>query len=188
MYDFVAGYLRYSTYVNAYFWLATDAYPPFSSDPGAGYPVRLNIAAPQERYSRVKVLFRIVLAIPVMIILYAMQIVAEIGAVLAWFAIVLLGRQPKGLQDMIVLGLSYQQRAYAYLMLITEDWPPFTDEPPRQVEPPAPAFGALPSTPPAAAGVGPEAPGVPAPPPSPPPPEREDDQERPPDPFGRSDT
>jgi hypothetical protein len=50
---------------------------------------------------------------------------------------------------MIVLGLSYQQRAHAYLGLVTEDWPPFTDESARSVEAP-PSFGALPSTPPVA--------------------------------------
>ncbi|MEA2252374.1 MAG: hypothetical protein QOI62_1218 [Solirubrobacteraceae bacterium] len=172
MYDFVAGYLRYSTYVNGYLWLVTDEYPPFSGDPGASYPVRLDIAPPQERYSRLRVLFRIVLAIPVMIIVYAMQIVAQVGALLAWFAIVLLGRQPKGLQDMIVLGLSYQQRAYAYLMLITEDWPPFTDEGYGTRVEQAPSFGALPSSPPASTGGRTVTTGA-------------EGDERPPDPFGR---
>jgi Domain of unknown function (DUF4389) len=157
MYDFVAGFFRYSTAVNGYCYLLTDVYPPFGPDVD-GYPVRLNIAPPKEKYNRLKVLFRIILAIPPYIISYAMSIVAQIGAFLAWFAIVALGRQPKGLQDMIVLGLSYQQRAYAYMALITEDWPPFTDDATRQVEPAAPAFGALSSTPPAAAGAGPEAP------------------------------
>jgi hypothetical protein len=83
-----------------------------------------------------------------------------VGAFLAWFAIVVLGRQPKGLQDMIVLGMSYQQRAYAYMALLSEDWPPFTDDASRRVEE-APSFGALPSTPPAA-GTAPEAPAPPA--------------------------
>jgi hypothetical protein len=160
MYDFVAGSLRYSTRVYGYTCLLTDEYPPFSGDPTITYPVRLNIAAPKPEYSRLKVLFRIVLAIPVLIITYAMQIVAQVGAFLAWFAIVVLGRQPKGLQDMIVLGLSYQQRAYTYIALITEDWPPFTDEKPRGIEEPS-SFGALPSTPPAA-GTAPEAPAEPA--------------------------
>ena len=49
------------------------------------------------------------------IIVYAMQIVWEIGAFIAWFVIVIMGKQPKGLQDMIVLGISYQQRAYSYI-------------------------------------------------------------------------
>ena len=154
MYDFVAGSLRYSTRVYGYIWLLTDEYPPFSGSAGTPYPVDLNIGAPKSEYSRLKVLFRIILAIPVLIIHYAMQIVAEVGAFIAWFAIVALGRQPKGLQDMIVLGTSYQQRAYAYLALITEDWPPFTDETTGRVEA-APAFGALASSPPAA---GPEHP------------------------------
>jgi Domain of unknown function (DUF4389) len=149
MYDFVAGFFRYGTAVHGYFYLLTDTYPPFGPDVDS-YPVRLNIAPPQDEYSRLKVLFRIILAIPPYIIAYAMNIVMQVGAFLAWFAIVALGRQPKGLQDMIVLGMSYQQRAYAYMALLAEDWPPFTDERPPSVEE-APSFGALPSTPPAAA-------------------------------------
>jgi Domain of unknown function (DUF4389) len=153
MYDFVAGFFRYGTAVHGYFYLLTDEYPPFGSDVDS-YPVRLNVAPPQDEYSRLKVLFRIILAIPPYIIAYAMNIVMQVGAFLAWFAIVVLGRQPKGLQDMIVLGMSYQQRAYAYMALLAEDWPPFTDEGPRQVEQ-QPSFGALPSTP---AAAGPDAP------------------------------
>jgi hypothetical protein len=156
MYDFVAGAFRYGTAVHGYFYLLTDEYPPFGPDVDS-YPVRLNIAPPQEQYSRLKVLFRIILAIPPYIIAYAMNIVMQVGAFLAWFAIIVLGRQPKGLQDMIVLGMSYQQRAYAYMALLAEDWPPFTDDATRRVEEPS-SFGALPSTPPAAAPEAPEAP------------------------------
>jgi hypothetical protein len=155
MYDFVAGALRYGTRVGGYAFLLTDEYPPFSGDPATPYPVDLNIGPPKAEYSRLKVLFRIILMIPVYIIAYAMQIVFEVGALLAWFAIVVLGRQPKGLQDMIVLGMSYHQRAYTYFFLLTEDWPPFTDETEGRTVEAAPAFGALASSPPAA---GPEHP------------------------------
>jgi hypothetical protein len=155
MYDFVAGALRYQTRVYGYAALLSDEYPPFSGDPAAPYPVDLSIGPPKPEYSRLKVLFRLILAIPVLIIQYAMQIVAQVGAFLAWIAIVILGRQPKGLQDMIVLGLSYQQRATAYLALLTEDWPPFTDDTTGRTVEAAPAFGALAATPPAA---GPESP------------------------------
>jgi hypothetical protein len=155
MYDFVAGALRYQTRVYGYASLLTDEYPPFSGDPAAPFPVDLSIGPPKAEYSRLKVLFRLILGIPVLIIQYAMQIVAQVGAFLAWFAIVILGRQPKGLQDMIVLGLSYQQRATAYFALLTEDWPPFTDDTTGRSVDPAPSFGALAATPPAA---GPESP------------------------------
>ncbi len=155
MYDFVAGALRYQTRVYGYAGLLSDQYPPFSGDPATAYPVDLVIGPPKEEYSRLKVLFRLILAIPVLIIQYAMQIVAEVGAIIAWFAIVILGRQPKGLQDMIALGMSYQQRATAYLALLTEEWPPFTDDTASHTVEPAPAFGALAASPPAA---GPESP------------------------------
>jgi hypothetical protein len=155
MYDFVSGALRYQTRVYGYASLLTDEYPPFSGDPATPYPVDLGIGPPKAQYSRLKVLFRLIIGIPVLIIQYAMQIVAQVGAFLAWFAIVVLGRQPKGLQDMIVLGLSYQQRATAYFALLTEDWPPFTDDTTGRSVEAAPAFGALASTPPAA---GPESP------------------------------
>ena len=195
MYDFVAGFFRYSTAVHGYWFLLTDDYPPFGPDVDS-YPVRLNIASPQDEYSRLKVLFRIILAIPVYIIAYAMNIVAQVGAFLAWFAIVVLGRQPKGLQDMIVLGLSYQQRGYAYMALLTEDWPPFIDDATRRVEE-SPSFGTLAPTPPAA-GSGPEAPAAPpattareapsAPPEAPPERSDEDEEPPPPGPFGPSST
>jgi hypothetical protein len=155
MYDFVAGALRYQTRVYGYASLLSDEYPPFSGDPATPYPVDLGVGPPKAQYSRLKVLFRLILGIPVLIIQYAMQIVAQVGAFLAWWAIVFLGRQPKGLQDMIVLGLSYQQRATAYFALLTEDWPPFTDETTGRSVEPAPSFGALAATPPAA---GPESP------------------------------
>jgi hypothetical protein len=129
LYDFVAGSQRYGTAVYGYLALLTDEYPPFSADTD-DYPIHIKIPPPKAEYNRLKVLFRIFLAIPVFIIVYAMQIVWEIGAVIAWFVIVIIGKQPKGLQDMIVLGVSYQQRASAYIGLLTEDWPPFTDDRP----------------------------------------------------------
>jgi hypothetical protein len=126
LFEFVASFVRYATAFYGYLWLLTDEYPPFGGET-SDYPVRLEIGPPQERYSRLKVGFRIILAIPVYIVLYVMQIIAQIGAFLAWFAIVVLGRQPRGLQDMIALGVSYQQRATAYLALLTDAWPPFAD-------------------------------------------------------------
>jgi hypothetical protein len=126
LYAFVAALQRYSTAVYGYVALLTDEYPPFGADTD-NYPTRIKIPPPKPEYDRLKTLVRIILAIPVLVIAYAMQIVWQIGAVLAWLVIVVTGKQPKGLQDMIVLGLSYQQRAYCYVALLTEDWPPFTD-------------------------------------------------------------
>jgi uncharacterized protein DUF4389 len=129
LYEFVAGFTRYLASVSGYAGLLTDRFPPFSGAEGLEYPVRLRIGPPLEQYSRAKAAFRLVLAIPVMLIAYAMRIVAQVGSFLAWFAIVVLGRQPEALQSMIVLGLSYEVRAYTYFLLLDEAWPPFTDAP-----------------------------------------------------------
>jgi hypothetical protein len=177
LYDFVAGFLRYMSRVYGYAQLGVDPYPPFTGAEERAYPVRLNIGPPLERYSRLKAGFRFILAIPIALVVYAMQIVYGIGSFIAWFAIVILGRQPRGLQDMIHLGLSYQQRAAAYFALITEDWPPFTQDETPRVEP-APAFGTLPeSGPPAAAAT-----------PTPPPavPETTSEPDEPPTPVGEA--
>ena len=143
LYDFVTNFQRYTARWYGYAHLLTDEYPPFSGSPDRPYPVDLYIGPPVPEYSRWKAGLRLILAIPVTIIAYAMQIVAEIGAFLAWFAIVVTGKQPRALQDMTNLGLSYYTRANPYYGLVTEDWPAFTDEQ-RTVEPGSPAGEPLP--------------------------------------------
>ncbi len=61
LHDFFASYIRFTTHLHAYFFLAADPYPSFSGKPG--YPVDVEIDPP-ERQSRWKTLFRIVLVIP----------------------------------------------------------------------------------------------------------------------------
>jgi len=138
LYDFTAGVLRYMTRLNAYMYLAADPYPPFDMQEHPEYPIRLRVAPPKESYSRVKVFFRGLLAIPVMLIYYALSLVMQIGAFLSWFVIVFTGKQPEGLQNMINLGVGYGARGYAYMLLLTEDFPPFSSED-QETVPPAPA-------------------------------------------------
>jgi hypothetical protein len=128
LYDFVAGFIRYYTRVLAYTLLLTDPYPRFNGSDDASYPVRMSFAGPFERYSRLKTLFRAILAIPIMILRYVMTLLLEIGAVAAWFIVVITGKMPRGLFDLMVLANSYTARSDAYLFLLTETYPPFQDE------------------------------------------------------------
>ena len=64
----------------------------------------MSFQEPLEQYSRLKVLFRLILAIPILIVRYAMNILLQIGAVGAWFVIVFTGRMPRGLFDLMVLA------------------------------------------------------------------------------------
>jgi hypothetical protein len=127
LYAFVYGLTRYAAAVYAYIHLLTDEYPPFGSEVD-GYPARLMLSPePLPEYDRLKTLFRIILIIPPAIVAYAMSVVAEIGAFLAWVLIVVTGKQNKGLQDFTQLGLSYQVRLLPYYTLMTESWPSFTN-------------------------------------------------------------
>ncbi|HWX45491.1 MAG TPA: DUF4389 domain-containing protein [Solirubrobacteraceae bacterium] len=147
LYDFVAGYTRFLTRVTAYAALLCDPYPAFGGSDDPAYPVRLEFTGPLEQYSRLKTLFRIVLAIPIVIVRYVMGLLLEIGAVAAWFVILVTGRMPRGLFDLMVLANSYTARSDAYLYLLAETYPPFQDDQtraagtaaPPSFEPPAPA-------------------------------------------------
>src|SRR5580704_11708752 len=97
LFDFVAGFNRTLARGTAYFALLSDPYPPFSGADNAGYPVRMEFAGPIESYSRLKTLFRLLLAIPIAILRYVMNILLEIGALGAWVVIVITGRLPRGL-------------------------------------------------------------------------------------------
>lgn len=128
LYDFVAGYTRFLTRVTAYAALLCDPYPAFGGAPDPNYPVQLEFAGPLERYSRPKTAFRIVLAIPIVILRYVMGLLLEVGALGAWVVIVVTGKLPRGLFDLMVLANSYTARSDAYLYLLTETYPPFQDE------------------------------------------------------------
>jgi hypothetical protein len=128
LYDFVAGYTRFVTRVTAYAALLCDPYPPFGGGADAHYPIRMEFAGPLERYSRPKTLFRFILVIPLLVLRYAMGLLVEIGAVAAWFVILVTGKLPRGLFDVLVLGSSYTARSDAYIYLLTETYPPFQDE------------------------------------------------------------
>jgi hypothetical protein len=141
LYEFVSGFVRFFARVTAYVALLCDRYPSFGGSDDPGYPVRMGFSGPLPRYSRLKTLFRIILAIPIVIVRYVMQLMLEIGAIGGWFVIVITGRMPRGLFDLMVLANSYIARSDAYLTLLTETYPPFQDEQTRSAGlsgPPAP--------------------------------------------------
>jgi hypothetical protein len=123
LYAFAGGFLRYITRLSAYLYLGVDTYPPFGGAEDDSYPVRVRIAPPLDRYSRLKVFFRPIYAILATVIRYALGIVLSFVAFLSWFAIVITGRQPVSLQNALNFSLSYTTRADALIFLITQTYP-----------------------------------------------------------------
>lgn len=128
LYKFVAGFIRFLARFTAYTALLCDPYPSFTGSADASYPIRMGFDGPLSRYSRLKTLFRIILAIPILVMRYVMNLLLEIGAIAAWVVIVLTGKLPRGLFDPMVLANSYMARSDAYLALLTQTYPPFQDE------------------------------------------------------------
>jgi hypothetical protein len=139
LFDFLAGYLRYALHVYAYVYLATNPYPKFFLGSNlAPYPVDIEIdgPVPQNRWITG---FRLVLAVPALIIAGTLAGgsisgnsggtlsisfgVATMAAFLAWFAVLARARAPRGLRDVAAWALGYSAQTYAYLFLITDRYP-----------------------------------------------------------------
>src|SRR5262249_22297513 len=164
LYEFVAGFNRALARITAYAALVCDPYPPFWGTPDPSYPVRMEFAR-LPRYSRLKTFFRIILAIPILILRYVMGLLLEIGAIAAWVVIVITGKLPRGLFDVLVLANSYTARSDAYLYLLTETYPPFQDAQTRTAGTPGPPIAERPA--PATPNTAPPAAARPAPAPPP---------------------
>ncbi len=126
----------------------------------ADYPVAVNVPAALEGRNRLTTAFRFFLALPhlilvggpVGVILAAdwgsesgahigygsggvLGLVATLVAVVAWFAIVLVGTFPASLRPFTALYLRWRVRAIAYMTLLRDEYPPFGDGPyPAQLE------------------------------------------------------
>ena len=124
MHGFLASYLRYSTRLSAYLYLLADPYPPFNGRTDVTYPVDLHVDPPQAQ-SRwtILIFFRAILSIPAQILAWVFGQVLGIVAFLAWFVCLFIGRMPKGMEDLGVYCLRYQQQTYGYMMLLTQRYP-----------------------------------------------------------------
>lgn len=133
LHEFLAAYVRFAIHFYAYVLLAAEPYPDFLGKPG--YPIDVVIAppAPQNRW---KVFFRLILAIPAMLLAGALTTgrstgygfnysygLASVAAILGWFAVLARTRMPRGLRDLVAYGLSYSAQLDAYLFLLTDRYP-----------------------------------------------------------------
>jgi Domain of unknown function (DUF4389) len=160
LHEFVASYVRYATQVSAYVFLAANPYPWFRVQ--ADYPVDLEIDPPtrQGRWGGFFRLVLAIPALLLAAMLgggfatgspgqgastasrgseeAAAWTFSSVGGVatacafLAWFAILVRGRAPRGLRDLTAFALGYGAQAGSYLLLLTPRYPtsdPETAEP-----------------------------------------------------------
>jgi Domain of unknown function (DUF4389) len=69
--------------------------------------------------------FRLILAIPWLIVAYVYEILVAFTLLFAWVAVVILGRYPEWLYNFNGGVLRFYIRTFAWLYLQTDVWPPF---------------------------------------------------------------
>jgi hypothetical protein len=132
LYNFNAGFLRFLGRFSGWVNLQTDEWPPFGFDRNADYPVRVEIDPPLESYSRAKVFFRLIIGIPVIFMVSLFGYLYPLAAAIAWFHIVFTGRTSGGIHNVLTVGLAYTLRTTAYFLLLTETFPPVSDQAPAR--------------------------------------------------------
>ena len=108
--------------MSAYY--AADATAPVTEQ-STPAPVLVAFAGPAPQ-SRLTVAFRILLAIPQLIVLWLLGVAAGVITIIGWFGALFTGRLPVFAADFLTGYLRWLSRVYAYNYLLTDAYPPFT--------------------------------------------------------------
>jgi hypothetical protein len=108
--------------MSAYY--AADATAPVTEQ-STPAPVLVAFAGPAPQ-SRLTVAFRILLAIPQLIVLWLLGVAAGVITIIGWFGALFTGRLPVFAADFLTGYLRWLSRVYAYNYLLTDVYPPFT--------------------------------------------------------------
>jgi preprotein translocase subunit SecG len=121
--NYLSGFMRWVLRYQAYLYLLTDVYPPFTLDDVPEYPVRLAIPE-RQRLNRAAVFFRFFLAIPGMIVsTVATEGASSLVLFVAWLIALVNGHLPRPLHQALTALLRYQIRFYCYYWMLTPAYP-----------------------------------------------------------------
>lgn len=118
-----AFYLQWRVRAMAYLTLLRDEYPPFGD---GAYPAELIVRSPPGARDRVTVAFRLVLVLPQLAALWVIGVAWAATTLIAWAAILVTGRHPAPLYDFAVGALRWTARVEAYVLLLHDEYPPFS--------------------------------------------------------------
>ncbi len=121
LHRFLAAYVRYSAHVFAFLLLVGGPFPGFVGKQGS-YPVDI-VIDPPVRQRRVVTLFRLVLAIPALLLAAGYASVVFVVAILGWWYAIVRGRMPEGIRDLGAASIRYVAQTTAYAHLVTARYP-----------------------------------------------------------------
>jgi hypothetical protein len=98
------------------------------TSPPSGHPVRFSVEHPESSSRLLNGLWiiKLLLAIPHLLILYALTAVLYVIIIIAFFAILFTKKYPRGLFDFAVNILRWQANVIAYLGMMRDEYPPFS--------------------------------------------------------------
>jgi hypothetical protein len=120
--EFCLYYLRWRTRALAYMALFRDEYPPFGDAP---YAASIDVVEPAAPRDQAGIAFRLLLALPHMVVLCFLLIGWLVTTVIAWFAILLTGSYPSSMYPFGTGVMRWALRVEAYLLLLVDEYPPF---------------------------------------------------------------
>ena len=120
LHRFFTAWIRYTTHVIAFLYVIGGPFPGFTGRSGS-YPVDIAFdrAQPQRR---VVTAFRLILAIPALVLSGAYGSAALVAGLLGWWASLFTGRMPEGLRNLGAVSLRYSAQASAYVFLVTDTY------------------------------------------------------------------
>lgn len=122
LYALATLYLRWRVRAIAYMALLVDEYPPFGD---GAYPAELVIAPPAQARNRVSVGFRLILALPQLIVVSLLGVVWLCVAIAAWVSILFTATMPEPLFTFSAGMLRWTTRVEGYVLLLYDEYPPF---------------------------------------------------------------
>ena len=118
---FVSRYVHYATHVYSFLFLVANPFPGFVGRPGS-YPLDVELPGP-ERQNRWVTGFRVILAVPALLVTWALGSALFVAAVLTWFHALVRGSAPWGLRNLSAYAVRYQSQYNAYALLLTDRYP-----------------------------------------------------------------
>ena len=126
-------FLRYETRIYIYACFMREEYPPFAFtttplDEGEDPRVRVDFHPELTDRNRLTVGFRLILAIPQFVVLALLGIVAWVVLVVAFFVVLFTGRWSEAARNLVINIMRWFLRVEAYILLLTDEYPPFSLE------------------------------------------------------------
>ncbi len=127
LFDFNVGVLRWSWRVMNYRFPmnTTDKYPPFTLASRPDYPGDLEVDYPEQLTNWAVLVKWWLLAIPQIVICWAMEPALHVLAFVAAMWLLFTGTISKGLYDLLMGIVRWRYRVAVYVSLMRDEYPPF---------------------------------------------------------------